>query len=138
MNYFIEGIQGSGKTTMLEKMTQDNPKLKAYREGDFSPVELAWCAYVSHSQYEIIIKKYANLAGEIKKNTVKEGEMYIITYTRIITDIPDFHKELEQYEMQMKPELFIRVMLKNLPQVRKKSRNCSVAFFLNWQRFSRR
>jgi hypothetical protein len=30
------------------------------------------------------------------------------------------------------------VMLKNLPQVRKKSRNCSVAFFLNWQRFSRR
>lgn len=48
MNYFIEGIQGSGKTTMLEKMTQDNPKLKAYREGDFSPVELAWCAYVSH------------------------------------------------------------------------------------------
>ena len=71
MNYFIEGIQGSGKTTMLEKMTQDNPKLKAYREGDFSPVELAWCAYVSHSQYEIIIKKYANLAGEIKKNTVK-------------------------------------------------------------------
>lgn len=62
MNYFIEGIQGSGKTTMLEKMTQDNPKLKAYREGDFSPVELAWCAYVSHSQYEIIIKKYANLA----------------------------------------------------------------------------
>lgn len=99
MNYFIEGIQGSGKTTMLEKMTQDNPKLKAYREGDFSPVELAWCAYVSHSQYEIIIKKYANLAGEIKKNTVKEGEMYIITYTRIITDIPDFHKELEQYEI---------------------------------------
>lgn len=87
------------KTTMLEKMTQDNPKLKAYREGDFSPVELAWCAYVSHSQYEIIIKKYANLAGEIKKNTVKEGEMYIITYTRIITDIPDFHKELEQYEI---------------------------------------
>lgn len=72
MNYFIEGIQGSGKTTMLEKMTQDNPKLKAYREGDFSPVELAWCAYVSHSQYEIIIKKYANLAGQIKKNTVKE------------------------------------------------------------------
>lgn len=99
MNYFIEGIQGSGKTTMLEKMTQDNPKLKAYREGDFSPVELAWCAYVSHSQYEIMIKKYANLAGEIKKNTVKEGEMYIITYTRIITDIPDFHKELEQYEI---------------------------------------
>lgn len=99
MNYFIEGIQGSGKTTMLEKMTQDNPKLKAYREGDFSPVELAWCAYVSHSQYEIIIKKYANLAREIKKNTVKEGEMYIITYTRIITDIPGFHKELEQYEI---------------------------------------
>lgn len=25
--------------------------------------------------------------------------MYIITYTRIITDIPDFHKELEQYEI---------------------------------------
>ena len=35
MNYFIEGIQGSGKTTMLEKMTQDNPKIKEYRKFDF-------------------------------------------------------------------------------------------------------
>lgn len=99
MNYFIEGIQGSGKTTMLEKISKDNPELQVFREGDYSPVELAWCAYVSRSQYEMILNKYAVLSEEIKKNTVQEGDMYIITYTRIITDIPGFHKELEQYEI---------------------------------------
>lgn len=99
MNYFIEGIQGSGKTTMLEKMSKENNMLQVYREGDFSPVELAWCAYVSASEYKTILNKYDVLVDEIKKNTVQEGDMYIITYTRIITDIPGFHKELEQYEI---------------------------------------
>ena len=99
MNYFIEGIQGSGKTTMLEKIFKENPKLQAFREGDFSPIELAWCAYLSPSQYERILNKYVDLADDIKKNTVQEGDMYIVTYTRIITDIPGFHKELEQYEI---------------------------------------
>lgn len=97
MNYFIEGIQGTGKTSMLEKLAKGNPAMNVFREGDFSPVELAWCAYVSDYQYEEILKRYDILASEIKKNTVREGKMNIITYTRIITDVPGFHKELEKY-----------------------------------------
>ena len=39
------------------------------------------------------------MADEIIKNTVREQENYIITYTKIITDIPGFYKDLENYEV---------------------------------------
>ncbi len=34
MNYFIEGIQGTGKTSMLEKLAKGNPAMNVFREGD--------------------------------------------------------------------------------------------------------
>lgn len=42
-SYFIEGLQGAGKSTyvsMLEKQFSEQG-YTAYREGDYSPVELA-------------------------------------------------------------------------------------------------
>ena len=47
MNYFIEGLQGSGKSTLVEKLSKKYPACTAFREGDYSPIELAWCAYVT-------------------------------------------------------------------------------------------
>lgn len=41
--------------------------LSGFREGDYSPVELAWCAYVSDEEYTRIIEKYTALEEEIKK-----------------------------------------------------------------------
>ena len=46
MNYFIEGIQGAGKSTLVGKLSEMKPDHKVFREGDYNPVELAWCAYV--------------------------------------------------------------------------------------------
>ena len=46
MNYFVEGIQGAGKSTMDGKLAKEYPDYTVFREGDYSPVELAWCAYV--------------------------------------------------------------------------------------------
>ena len=108
MNYFVEGLQGSGKSTLIETVSRLAPEVKAYHEGDYSPTELAWCAYMSEQQYDAVLAKYSEIADEIRAKTFEEdcilegGEKEvrkIVCYTRIMTDIPGFHKDLEQYEI---------------------------------------
>lgn len=98
-NIFIEGIQGSGKSTLIQRLSEALPEYQRYAEGDISPVELAWCTYMTKAQYEETLAKYPDIAEEIRKWTAVEGEHYIVAYTRIITDYPGFHKDLEQYEI---------------------------------------
>ena len=98
-NIFVEGIQGSGKSTLVNNIYKSKPELNICREGDYCPVDLAWCAYMSKEEYEAVLKKYSPIKADIVKNTVKEQEHYIISYTKIITDIPGFHKDLENYEV---------------------------------------
>jgi len=98
-NLFIEGIQGAGKSTLLSEIARQRPTYRVCREGDYSPVELAWCAWMDREQYAAVMEKYALIRGEIEANTFREGDHYIVTYTRILTDIPGFHKDLEQYEI---------------------------------------
>ena len=98
-NIFIEGIQGMGKSTLLQAIAQSCPGLHVCREGDYSPLELAWCTWMTEAEYSEVLERYSALRKEIQENTFREGEHYIITYTRILTDIPGFHKDLEQYEI---------------------------------------
>ncbi len=98
-NIFVEGIQGSGKSTLVNKISKANPKLRVCREGDYSPIDLAWCAYMTKEEYEAVLKQYSPIKDDIVKNTVTEQEYYIVSYTKIITDIPGFHKDLENYEV---------------------------------------
>ncbi len=117
MNYFIEGLQGSGKSTLVRKLSEKYPDRKAICEGDYSPVELAWCAYVDKQTYEEILEKYAEIRSEIEAKSVEEGDYVIICYTKIITDVPGFHKDLEQYEIyngNRTPEEFKEIILRRL------------------------
>ena len=98
-NIFVEGIQGSGKSSLVNNIYKSKPELNICREGDYCPVDLAWCAYMSKEEYEAVLKNYSPIKDDIVKNTVKEQERYIVSYTRIITDIPGFHKDLENYEV---------------------------------------
>jgi len=98
-NIYVEGIQGAGKSTLVNRMAKAFPKLHVCREGDYSPVELAWCTWMTEGEYQDVLERYAPIRGEIVKNTYQEQEHSIITYTRILTDIPGFHKDLEQYEI---------------------------------------
>lgn len=98
-NIFIEGIQGTGKSTLLQKIADKVPELHVCREGDYSPIDLAWCAWMTEEEYHQILNKFKPIQEEITKNAVKEGDHFIVSYTKIITDIPDFHKELEKYEI---------------------------------------
>lgn len=98
-NIFVEGIQGMGKSTLLSNLGKKSPELQVCREGDYSPIDLAWCTWLTKEEYHQLLKKYETLQDEIKKNTIKEDEHYIVTYTKILTDIPNFHKDLEKYEI---------------------------------------
>lgn len=98
-NIFVEGIQGMGKSTLVNKLAGAFPELRVCREGDYSPVDLAWCTWMTKEDYEAVLNRYAPIRDEIINNTVKEDGQYIITYTKIITDIPNFHKDLEEYEV---------------------------------------
>ena len=99
MNYFVEGLQGSGKSTLVNKLSELHPDHQVYREGDYSPVELAWCAYTTEAEYKEILEKYQVIRGEIVAKSHREGDRYIICYTKIRTDVPGFYKDLEQFEI---------------------------------------
>ena len=99
MNYFIEGLQGSGKSTLVNKVSGKYAQYRVFREGDYSPVELAWCAYATREKYAEILDKYRDLCHDIEEKSHEEGDRIIICYTQILTDTPGFHKDLEQYEI---------------------------------------
>ena len=96
---FIEGLQGSGKSTLLRNLSQKFPEYKAYYEGDISPVELAWCSYMTREQYEEALQKFPHVEQEIKQWTKQEGDRYIVAYTRILADMREFYEWMEQFEI---------------------------------------
>ncbi|MBQ8518292.1 MAG: hypothetical protein IJ455_01645 [Agathobacter sp.] len=98
-NIYVEGIQGMGKSTLVNHIHQVAPELRVCREGDYSPVDLAWCTWMSRDEYEAVLERYAEIKDEIVKNTVEEDGHFVIAYTKILTDILGFHKDLEQYEI---------------------------------------
>lgn len=98
-NIFIEGIQGTGKSTLLQAIAEKCPDLHVCREGDYSPLELAWCTWMTESEYQEAFSRYSAIEKELQDHTFREGSHYIVTYTKIITDIPGFHKDLERFEI---------------------------------------
>jgi hypothetical protein len=99
MNYFVEGLQGSGKTTLTEKLLKRHPDHVLLKEGDYSPLELAWCALVDEKSYPEILSRYPELAEQIKEKSFKEDDHYVICYTKVKTDDRSFYRDLEQYEI---------------------------------------
>lgn len=98
-NIFIEGIQGSGKSTLLNHISTAMPDYRICREGDCSPVDLAWCTWMTKAEYGELLERCRQIQSEIIKNTVQEQEHFIVSYTKIITDIPNFHRDLEAFEI---------------------------------------
>ena len=106
-NIFVEGIQGMGKSTLVNHIYQEKTELHVCREGDYSPIDLAWCTWMTKEEYEAVLEKYAEIRNEIEKYTVEENGHFVIAYTKIITDIPNFHKNLENYEIYNGRKAFV-------------------------------
>ena len=76
-NLLIEGLPGSGKSTLLTHLAQQY-HYRPYREGDLSPVELAWCALLTPQQWEDTLRRYPQLAQPIREKTRAEGPHRIL------------------------------------------------------------
>ena len=98
MNYFIEGLQGSGKSTLAGKLSEKCGG-RLFREGDYSPVELAWCAYLSEDCLEEIMARHPDLRTKTEAQTFDEDGRKIVCYTRIPTEDTGFYKDMEQHEI---------------------------------------
>lgn len=99
MNIFIEGLQGTGKTTLLNMLSKKYPDYRAFREGDLSPVELAWCSYMKEEDYQRILEKYDYCREEIETKTMRENEYYITAYTQVLAENRSFYEEMEAFEI---------------------------------------
>lgn len=120
-NIFIEGLQGSGKSTLLAKLSEQFRDYQVYREGDISPVELAWCSYMTPQEYKKAITKFPDLKQEIQSHTLREDSSsaaehstekrtfesaqvqkesaFITAYTLILAENRKFYEYMEQYEI---------------------------------------
>ena len=99
MNYFVEGLQGSGKSTLVRKLSEKYPGCTAVMEGDYSPVELAWCARISEAKYSEVLEQWKDLREQIISKSHKEGDYRIVCYTQVKSEDPEFYHQLENYEI---------------------------------------
>lgn len=133
-NIFIEGIQGTGKTTLLRTLGQQMPTYHVYWEGDYSPVELAWCTYMTESEYRQAVEKFPEVADEIEKWTTKENEHFIVQYTRILAENRAFYEYMEQFEIyngRKTLEEFKRILLHRYEQFVGSGNIFECSFFQN-------
>ena len=77
MNYFVEGIQGSGKSTLVRRLSEKHPECRTIMEGDYSPIELAWCGRMSDVQYSQVLERWNDLKDQICSKSHKEGDYWI-------------------------------------------------------------
>lgn len=99
MNLFIEGLQGSGKSTLVRQLAEQHTNYSVFHEGDYSPVELAWCSWMREEDYKNILRKYASIRKEIEEKTITEGDHRIVCYTQIHTNDGGFFEDMERFEI---------------------------------------
>lgn len=78
-------MQGAGKSTLVNRPAVKYPEKKVCREGDYTPVDLAWCAYVDETTYQDIPARFPSLSEEMAKCAVLEGE--ILAFYRKVHEI---------------------------------------------------
>ncbi len=100
----IEGIPGSGKTTMSKLLYQtlknEGIKVKHFNEGSSHPADLSWQSILDDNKYKELLLKYPEYVNQIKTNTVIEDGLAITAYTLLDIDRnSDLYKYLQAHEI---------------------------------------
>jgi hypothetical protein len=98
----VEGIPGSGKTTISRKIAEQLSEYKKtiyYEEGDSHPADLAWCACIPTEHFDDIIKRFPAYEAPMKQYMYQESGYIIVPYTRFSIEDPSFYQLMESYEV---------------------------------------
>lgn len=94
----IEGIPGSGKTTMAEKVKEflerRGQSVKLFQEGELHPADLAWLSVIPLEKFNEI-RQHPLFEGRLKGNYSLEDGHAILAYTQL--RLPDEGREWMEY-----------------------------------------
>lgn len=83
----IEGIPGSGKTTLARKLNSllknEGIDVEMFEEGQLHPVDLAWCSYLTIEEFEQLLEQYPSQKAKLLASAQQEGAHVVIAYTKL-------------------------------------------------------
>ncbi len=87
----FEGIPGSGKTTTSQltykHLIENGIESRIYIEGSVHPIDLPYFAYLSYSEYEVLLQKYKRQAEWLQQTSIFEDD-YVLTPYKIPEPYP--------------------------------------------------
>ncbi|EKQ58266.1 MULTISPECIES: thymidylate kinase [unclassified Clostridium] len=117
----IEGIPGSGKTTISKKIknffTNKGFKVELYNEGDAHPADMAWNALLSIDEYNNIIRENKKIENLIVENSIFEENYVIVAYTKLgfhrkQNKLMNFFEDHEIYDGRASSEFFKEIHIR--------------------------
>lgn len=118
----VEGIPGSGKTTISKKirdyLIDRGFDVELYNEGDSHPVDLAWNALLTKEEYKRLInnnnKEYENV---LKENSIFEEDYVIVAYTKLglnkdQNELMKYFEAHEVYDGRVSLDIFKEIHLR--------------------------
>jgi len=109
--YLIEGLPGSGKTTLSRRLSAyldtKNIQHKLFNEGDLHPVDLAWTAIFNESDYKKLLSKFDSIKADILNHSKNVDDTYYVAYTKVGVneDTKDFYTYCKAYEIYRTDDL---------------------------------
>jgi hypothetical protein len=98
----VEGIPGSGKTTIAAKIANylsGRKKTSFYEEGASHPADLAWCACIPTEQLDEVFDRFPDYNDRMLQHLYREEGYAIIPYTRFTIEDPSFYQLMESFEV---------------------------------------
>lgn len=101
----VEGMPGSGKTTISKKirdyLIDKGLEVELYNEGDLHPADMAWNSLFTREEYNNLIKENREYENVIKENSTFEEDCVIVAYTKLglYKDQNDLMKKFEAHEV---------------------------------------
>jgi hypothetical protein len=98
----IEGIPGSGKSTLSRKIAEYMSaarKTHLYEEGEGHPADLAWCACIPVEQLDSIMKKYPDYESRMREYMYIEDGYAVVPYIQFPIEDRSFIQLMESFEV---------------------------------------